>query len=81
MSSFDILVKNRFMAESALVTGEVQYIENNENWMDKLLSLVEENHRVFMIEGYGLIILADTGLQVCFEKWLLCVGNRSIGSD
>ena len=58
----------RFIAESALVTGEVQYIENKENWVEELIALVEENHRVFMIEGYGLIILADTGLQVYFWK-------------
>ena len=56
------------MAESALVTGEVQYIKNKENWIEDLVARVEENHRVFMIEGYGLIILADTGLQVCFLR-------------
>ena len=54
----------RFIAESAIVTGAIQYIANKENWEDELIAKVNEKHRVFMIEGYGLIILADSGLQV-----------------
>ena len=52
------------MAESAIVTGEIQTIYNGENWESELISKVSEKHRVFMIEGYGLIILADSVLQV-----------------
>ena len=55
------------MAESAIVTGEIQTIQNSENWEDELIAKVNENHRVFMIEGYGLIVLADSVLQVGTE--------------
>lgn len=57
--------------ESAVITGPICYIENTPDWENEIINEVKKNHRVFLIEGYGVIILADSTLQVSRLRWLI----------
>lgn len=54
----------RVVAESVIVTGTICFIFNSDHWIDDLLEKVRDNYHVFMVEGYGMIILANSLIMV-----------------
>ena len=54
----------RVVAESIIVTGTICFIFNSDHWIDDLLEKVRDNYHVFMVEGYGMIILANSLIMV-----------------
>ena len=54
----------RVVTESVIVTGTICFIFNSDHWIDDLLEKVRDNYHVFMIEGYGMIILANSLIMV-----------------
>ena len=56
----------RVVAESVIVTGTICFIFNSDHWIDDLLEKVRDNYHVFMIEGYGMIILANSLIMVFY---------------
>ena len=75
----------RVVAESIIVTGTICFISNSDHWIDDLLAKVEDNYHVFMIEGYGMILLANSLimamdeleiLEASCQSYLSCIQNN-----
>ena len=62
------------MPESLVVIGNVDFISAEAFSKEKVLDSIEQGNHVLLIEGYRVLVMGKSAIQVCFHT-----GNESVG--
>lgn len=54
------------MPESLVVIGNVDFISAETFSTENVLKSIEQGNHVLLIEGYGVLVLGKSAIQVCF---------------
>lgn len=49
-----------------MVIGEIGLVRADEFSEEKVLESIQQGNRVLLIEGYGVLVMGKSAIQVCF---------------
>ena len=66
------------MPESLVVIGNVDFISAETFSTENVLKSIEQGNHVLLIEGYGVLVLGKSAIQVCFMHPIVELSDEEI---